>query len=101
MQIVSIEIVCIKCQTCFLGKIRKSISICSLLKILPRVLCVKITDFGSWFCILKVKRIRAFAFSFQVILIFFFLFINFIYFHVMDHLSQFAFKLFFNIQNTG
>ena len=39
-----LETICMKCQSCFLSKIRKNISICCLLKILPRVLSLNISS---------------------------------------------------------
>ena len=36
-----LETICMTCKSCFYGKIRKNISICPLLKILPRVLSIK------------------------------------------------------------
>ena len=43
------ETVCMKCQNLFSGKNKKNISICYLLKILPRVLSIKlIYDTTEW-----------------------------------------------------
>ena len=44
MQAVSIGYNCIKCQILFSGKNKKNISICCLLKILPKVLRVKLPN---------------------------------------------------------
>ena len=43
MSNLTMETICMKCQILFSGKNKKNISICCLLKILPRVLGIKIS----------------------------------------------------------
>ena len=47
MQMVSIETICVKCQILFSGKNKKNISLCPMLKIVPKVLTTRLESFSA------------------------------------------------------